>query len=147
MTLGGLALGAGMLVDNAIVVIESIFRNQEKGLSIKAAAINGTAEVANAVIASTLTTIVVFLPIVYLHGASGELFKDQAWTVTFSLVSSLFVAILVIPMLYIQLSGKKVKLEEVKSIRITGYSRVLRKLIQRRWLVIGMAVLLSLIHI
>lgn len=64
-----------MLVDNAIVVIESIFRNQEKGLSIKEAAINGTAEVANAVIASTLTTIVVFLPIVYLHGASGELFK------------------------------------------------------------------------
>ena len=74
MTLGGLALRAGMLVDNAIVVIESIFRNQEKGLSIKEAAINGTAEVANAVIASTLTTIVVFLPIVYLHGASGELF-------------------------------------------------------------------------
>lgn len=145
MTLGGLALGAGMLVDNAIVVIESIFRNQEKGLSIKEAAINGTAEVANAVIASTLTTIVVFLPIVYLHGASGELFKDQAWTVTFSLVSSLFVAILVIPMLYIQLSGKKIKLEEVKSIRIAGYSRVLRRLIQRRWLVIGMAVLLLIV--
>ena len=145
MTLGGLALGAGMLVDNAIVVIESIFRNQEKGLSIKEAAINGTAEVANAVIASTLTTIVVFLPIVYLHGASGELFKDQAWTVTFSLVSSLFVAILVIPMLYIQLSGKKVKLEEVKSIRITGYSKILRKLIQRRWWVIGMAVLLLIL--
>ena len=100
MTLGGLALGAGMLVDNAIVVIESIFRNQEKGLSIREAAIRGTSEVAGAVIASTLTTIVVFLPIVYLHGASGELFKDQAWTVTFSLVSSLFVAILVIPMLY-----------------------------------------------
>ena len=119
--------------------------SSEKGLSIKEAAINGTAEVANAVIASTLTTIVVFLPIVYLHGASGELFKDQAWTVTFSLVSSLFVAILVIPMLYIQLSGKKIKLEEVKSIRITGYSRVLRRLIQRRWLVIGMAVLLLIV--
>ena len=100
MTLGGLALGAGMLVDNAIVVIESIFRNQEKGMTIREAAIAGTSEVAGAVIASTLTTIVVFLPIVYLHGASGELFKDQAWTVTFSLVSSLFVAILVIPMLY-----------------------------------------------
>ena len=80
MTLGGLALGAGMLVDNAIVVIESIFRNQEKGLSVREAAIKGTSEVAGAVIASTLTTVVVFLPIVYLHGASGELFKDQAWT-------------------------------------------------------------------
>ena len=100
MTLGGLALGAGMLVDNAIVVIESIFRNQEKGLSLKEAVVQGTSEVGSAVTASTLTTIVVFLPIVYLHGASGELFKDQAWTVTFSLVSSLFVAILVIPTLY-----------------------------------------------
>lgn len=145
MTLGGLALGAGMLVDNAIVVIESIFRNQEKGLSIKEAAITGTAEVANAVIASTLTTIVVFLPIVYLHGASGELFKDQAWTVTFSLLSSLFVAILVIPMLYVRLSGKKLKMEEVKSIRITGYSKMLRKLVHHRWLVIGIAVLLLIV--
>lgn len=107
MTLGGLALGAGMLVDNAIVVIESIFRNQEKGLTIREAAITGTSEVAGAVIASTLTTIVVFLPIVYLHGASGELFKDQAWTVTFSLVSSLFVAILVIPMLYDRITGRR----------------------------------------
>lgn len=147
MTLGGLALGAGMLVDNAIVVIESIFRNQEKGLSVKEAVITGTAEVANAVIASTLTTIVVFLPIVYLHGASGELFKDQAWTVTFSLLSSLFIAILVIPMLYVRLSGKKVKMEEVKSIRMTGYSRILRRLIQRRWLVIGMAVLLLVVAV
>lgn len=107
MTLGGLALGAGMLVDNAIVVIESIFRNQEKGMTIREAAIVGTSEVAGAVIASTLTTIVVFLPIVYLHGASGELFKDQAWTVTFSLVSSLFVAILVIPMLYDRITGRQ----------------------------------------
>lgn len=147
MTLGGLALGAGMLVDNAIVVIESIFRNQEKGLSVKDAVITGTAEVANAVIASTLTTIVVFLPIVYLHGASGELFKDQAWTVTFSLLSSLFIAILVIPMLYVRLSGKKIKMEEVKSIRITGYSRMLRRLVAHRWWVIGIAVLLLVVAV
>lgn len=142
MTLGGLALGAGMLVDNAIVVIESIFRNQEKGLSIKEAAINGTAEVAGAVTASTLTTIVVFLPIVYLHGASGELFKDQAWTVTFSLVSSLFVAVLVIPMLYDRMFGKKKNVTVVKSIQLTGYSKLLRKLVKARWLVIGAAVAL-----
>ena len=143
MTLGGLALGAGMLVDNAIVVIESIFRNQEKGLSVREAAIKGTSEVAGAVIASTLTTVVVFLPIVYLHGASGELFKDQAWTVTFSLVSSLFVAILVIPMLYDRISGKRKKdtgITETKSIRLAGYSRLLYKLIGHRWLVIGGAV-------
>lgn len=143
MTLGGLALGAGMLVDNAIVVIESIFRNQEKGLSIKDAAINGTSEVAGAVTASTLTTIVVFLPIVYLHGASGELFKDQAWTVTFSLISSLFIAILVIPMLYDRVFGKKKEIKKVKSIQIKGYGTLLQKLVKARWAVIIAAVILT----
>lgn len=143
MTLGGLALGAGMLIDNAIVVIESIFRNQEKGANLRDASITGTSEVGGAVIASTLTTIVVFLPIVYMHGATGELFKDQAWTVTFSLVASLFVAILVIPMLYTQLSGKKKKEQEnSKAIGFKTYGQMLERLIQRRWTVVGMAVLL-----
>ena len=147
MTLGGLALGAGMLVDNAIVIIESIFQNRERGLSAKDAAINGTSEVAGAVIASTLTTIVVFLPIVYLHGASGELFKDQAWTVAFSLVSSLFVAILVIPMLFDRLSGKEKGTPNGgrlrgDSIQMTGYSIMLRWLLRRRWWVIGAAALM-----
>ena len=167
MTLGGLALGAGMLVDNAIVVIESIFRNQEKGLTIREAAITGTSEVAGAVIASTLTTIVVFLPIVYLHGASGELFKDQAWTVTFSLVSSLFVAILVIPMLYDRITGRRdggdgvgdggrdarpcvstvktTKTTKTTGIQIAGYSPVLHTLLHRRWVVIGCALMLMVL--
>ena len=138
LTLGGLALGAGMLVDNAIVVIESIFRNQERGLSVRDAAVTGTSEVAGAVSASTLTTIVVFLPIVYLHGATGELFKDEAWTVTFSLISSLFVAILVIPTLYERIFSRK-KRQPVKnfsSINITGYSQFLKKLVEKRWMVI-----------
>lgn len=138
LTLGGLALGAGMLVDNAIVVIESVFRNQERGLSVRDAAVTGTSEVAGAVSASTLTTIVVFLPIVYLHGATGELFKDEAWTVTFSLISSLFVAILVIPTLYERIFSRK-KTQPVKnfsSINITGYSQFLKRLVEKRWLVI-----------
>ncbi|MDR1129470.1 MAG: efflux RND transporter permease subunit [Prevotellaceae bacterium] len=141
MTLGGLALGAGMLIDNAIVVIESIFRNQEKGLGLKEAIITGTSEVAGAITASTLTTIVVFLPIVYLHGASGELFKDQAWTVTFSLLSSLFVAVLVIPAMYNKIS-KKNEYKAIKSIRLNWYSRLLTKLIHHSSLVIVVAVLL-----
>ena len=147
MTLGGLALGAGMLVDNAIVVIESIFRNQEKGLSVKEAVIQGAGEVGGAVTASTLTTIVVFLPIVYLHGASGELFKDQAWTVTFSLVSSLFVAILVIPTLYERMFRKnrdKKSVQAVSSVRIDGYSKMLRTILNRRWLVVALSLLLLL---
>ena len=145
MTLGGLALGAGMLVDNAIVVIESIFRNQEKGLSVKESVVQGTSEVGGAVTASTLTTIVVFLPIVYLHGASGELFKDQAWTVTFSLVSSLFVAILVIPTLYERMFRKNKEqkaVQTVSAVRINGYSKMLRGILDRRWLVVGLSLLL-----
>jgi HAE1 family hydrophobic/amphiphilic exporter-1 len=106
MTLGGLALSAGMLVDIAIVVVENIFRKREEGLSVMDAAIEGTSEVSGAITASTLTCIVVFLPIVYLQGPSGELFKDQAWTVAFSQFASLFVAILVIPMLFAQFFRK-----------------------------------------
>lgn len=140
MTLGGLALGAGMLVDNAIVVMENIFRNMEQGMSVKEAAINGTAEVAGAITASTLTTIVVFLPIVYLHGASGALFKDQAWTVAFSLIASLFVAILVIPMLFnYAYKNKKATKKEIKSVRIGWYGNLLAKIIEKRVLVIILA--------
>jgi HAE1 family hydrophobic/amphiphilic exporter-1 len=142
MTLSGLALGGGMLVDNAIVVIESIFRNHERGLSRKESIITGTSEVSGAVIASTLTTVVVFLPIVYIHGASGELFKDQAWTVAFSLLSSLFVALLVIPMLYDKLSGKKPARTEAGSIRFKWYSNLLASFLKRRWMVIGISLLL-----
>jgi len=135
MTLGGLALGAGMLVDNAIVVMENIFRHLEQGKSIKDAAIQGTAQVAGAITAATLTTIVVFLPIVYLHGASGELFKDQAWTVAFSLLSSLVVAILVIPMLSTKLL-KKTEKKRKESIRFDWYPDFLSRVLDRRWWVI-----------
>jgi HAE1 family hydrophobic/amphiphilic exporter-1 len=147
MTLGGLALGGGMLVDNAIVVIESIFRSHERGIGREDSIVTGTHEVAGAVIASTLTTIVVFLPIVYLHGASGELFKDQAWTVAFSLLSSLFVALLVIPMLYDKLSGRKNVKIETKSVRLGWYSSMLALIIRRRWFVIGISVLLLIVTI
>ncbi|MBI9039014.1 MAG: efflux RND transporter permease subunit [Bacteroidales bacterium] len=149
MTLGGLALGAGMLVDNAIVVVENIFRNLESGLSVKEAAINGTAEVGGAIVASTLTTIVVFLPIVYLHGASGALFKDQAWTVAFSLLASLFVAILMIPMLFNFAYGKKTLKKNIKSVRIRWYGGLLSKMLNYRYLIIlfSIIILLSTVYI
>ena len=136
MTLGGLALGAGMLVDNAIVVIENIFRHHEKGMSAKDAAIHGTAQVGGAITASTLTTIVVFLPIVYLHGASGELFKDQAWTVAFSLLSSLFVAIFFIPMLYHRFYRKKTAPAKRHDTSTNLYGRILGRILNVKWPVI-----------
>ncbi len=99
ITLGGLALGVGMLVDNAIVVIESIYRNLEEGKSSFEAARVGTSEVGTAIIASTLTTIAVFFPMIFASGVAGKLSQGMALTVAFALLSSLFVALTIIPML------------------------------------------------
>ncbi|MGC9328239.1 MAG: efflux RND transporter permease subunit, partial [Candidatus Hinthialibacter sp.] len=99
MTLGGLALGAGMLVDNAIVVIENIFRRRQLGDAPNEAAMYGAGEVASAIAAATLTTVVVFVPIAYMGGVTAQLFKEQALTVVFSLLTSLIVALVMIPAL------------------------------------------------
>ena len=143
MTLGGLALGAGMLIDNAIVVMENIYRNLENGLSPMEAATKGTSEVAGAITSSTLTTIVVFLPIVYIQGAAGELFKEQAWTVSFSLLSSLFVAILLMPMLASKYIKKQTNNKE--SVQIKGYGRFVGKLLKHRYAVVITALVLVVI--
>lgn len=145
MTLGGLALGAGMLVDNAIVVLENITRLREEGMSLKDAVIQGTGEVGGAITASTVTTIVVFLPIVYLHGASGEMFKDQAWTVAFALISSLVVAMLVIPMLVSTLfSDKKKKVVTNPPLTFKWYAGFLSKTVEKRNLVIILSIVLMI---
>jgi len=110
MSLGGLALGIGMLVDNSIVVLENIFRYREFGAKPSEAAKLGSAEMSNAIIASTLTTIAVFLPLVFfIQGMASELFKDLAFTVTFSLLSSLLVALTVVPMLSSKVKRVKIK--------------------------------------
>ncbi|MEZ4461702.1 MAG: efflux RND transporter permease subunit [bacterium] len=98
MSLGGIALGIGMLVDNSIVVLESIFRCREEGDDLMTAALRGTKEVGSAVVASTLTTIAVFLPIVFVEGVAGQIFGDLALSVVFSLLASLAVAMLFVPM-------------------------------------------------
>jgi hydrophobic/amphiphilic exporter-1 (mainly G- bacteria), HAE1 family len=99
MSLGGLALGVGMLVDNAIVVLEAIFKRKEKGLSAVEASRLGASEVGRAVIASTLTTVAVFVPVVFLEGIAAQLFLDQALTVSFALLASLAVSLTLIPMM------------------------------------------------
>ncbi|MFN2441538.1 MAG: efflux RND transporter permease subunit [Thermoanaerobaculia bacterium] len=105
MSLGGLALGVGMLVDNAIVVLEAIFKRKERGEGAMESARDGASEVGMAVIASTLTTIAVFLPVVFLEGIAAQLFRDQALTVSFSLLASLAVALTLIPMMAAIASG------------------------------------------
>jgi HAE1 family hydrophobic/amphiphilic exporter-1 len=105
MSLGGLALGVGMLVDNAIVVLEAIFKRREAGASAFEAARDGASEVGKAVAASTLTTVAVFLPVVFLEGIAAQLFRDMALTVSFSLLASLAVSLTLIPMLAAMLGG------------------------------------------
>jgi HAE1 family hydrophobic/amphiphilic exporter-1 len=98
LTLGGLTLGVGMLVDNAIVVIENTFRHVEEGDERKKASILGASEVGMAITASTITTIVVFLPMIFAQGITGKLTQSLALSITFSLVSSLFVALTIVPL-------------------------------------------------
>jgi HAE1 family hydrophobic/amphiphilic exporter-1 len=99
ISLGGLALGVGILVDNSIVVLESIFRCREEGDDMMHATVRGVSEVGSAVMASTLTTVAVFFPIVFVEGVAGQVFGDMALTVVFSLLASLAVALFFIPML------------------------------------------------
>jgi len=107
MSLGGIALGVGMLVDNSIVVLESIHRGREEGKDRKQAALDGASQVGAAVTASTLTTVAVFLPIIFVEGIAGQVFRDQALTVTYSLLVSLAVALTLIPMIAASTGGGK----------------------------------------
>lgn len=106
MTFGGLALGVGMLVDNAVVVLENIFRKREAGEAVQESVVGGTAEVALAITASTLTTMAVFLPIVFMEGVSSVMYRQLAAVVAFSLFASLLVALTLVPMLANVLLGR-----------------------------------------
>lgn len=99
VSMGGLALGIGMLVDNSIVVIENIYRLRNSGTNAKDAAVKGARQVSGAIIASTLTTISVFLPVVFIEGFIAQIFKEMALTITFSLLASLAIALSLVPML------------------------------------------------
>ncbi len=147
MTLGGLALGIGMLVDNSIVVLENIYRYRQEGLGRIEAASRGSQEVGMAIVASTLTTAVVFLPVVFVEGMASQLFKELALTITFSLLASLVVALTFIPML----SGKILKVsnrdkvvnEEKKgiiSVIFRAYRSSLNWCLSHRWLVMGLLI-------
>ena len=112
VSLGGLALGVGMLVDNSIVVLENIFRYRQEGYNRLDAAREGSDEISMAVVASTLTTVAVFVPVVFVEGIAAEVFREMALTVSFSLLASLVVALTLVPMLsskYLRVSNGGVK--------------------------------------
>lgn len=147
LTLGGLALGVGMMVDSGIVVLESIFRYRQNGYSLIEAAKKGTEEVGMAVVASALTTVAVFLPIVFVEGIAAMFFKPMALAVSFSLIASLVAAITLVPMLSSNLLHKvevgeegMVRMQNVVARSLTKlnaqYGRLLRWALGRRKTVI-----------
>ncbi|WP_202077859.1 efflux RND transporter permease subunit [Caldalkalibacillus salinus] len=145
MTLGGLALGIGMLVDNAIVVIENIHRHLSMQKDPKQAALEGTKEVGGAITASTLTTISVFLPVVFISGIIGDIFMAFALTVSFSLLASLAVALTVVPMIASRiLKAPKVNVEErrQRSPLIRAMSATITWALKHRLSVLGITALL-----
>ena len=106
VSFGGLALGLGLLVDNSIVVLESIYRRRDDGQPIKQAAIDGTTEVGSAIVASTLTTLIVFVPLIFIEGTTGVLLHQLAWVVCFALTCSLLASLTLTPMLAAHWGGK-----------------------------------------
>lgn len=144
ISLSGLALGVGMLVDNSIVVIENIYRLRREGMSARDAAIYGANEVAGAVIASTLTTVCVFVPIVFVTGVTKQLFADMGLTIAYSLLASLIVSLTLVPAIA---SGvfKNVSIKENHLLNkiIEKYRKVLNNVLNKKVLsLIGVTVLL-----
>lgn len=144
ISLSGLALGVGMLVDNSIVVIENIYRmRNEEGASAKEAAIEGARQVAGAIAASTLTTVCVFLPIVFTSGITRQLFVDMGLTIAYSLLASLIVALTLVPMISSGLLKKNEFKESKVFVRIKEwYGKVIRKALDRKIFVLLGALLL-----
>jgi len=145
ISLGGLALGVGMLVDNAIVVLENIYRYRSMGVGKIEAAKEGSSEVGMAITASTLTTIVVFLPVFFVEGIAARLFKELALTVSFSLFASLAVALTLIPMLastFLKVSQKDLERESKQGFVTRNYRRMLSFSLNHRWIIVLILVVL-----
>ncbi len=137
MSLSGLALGIGMLVDNSIVVIENVYRLRNLGYSRVKAAVVGAGQVAGAIASSTLTTICVFLPIVFTDGLTRQLFTDMGLTIAYSLVASLVVALTVVPAMASFMLKKTNDYEEGIFGRMTNrYSKALNRSMDRKWVVV-----------
>lgn len=144
ISLSGLALAVGMLVDNSIVVIENIYRLKGEGMPLLQAIVKGTNSVQGAITSSTLTTICVFLPIVFASGLARQIFTDMGLTIAYALLASLIVAIIVVPMLSSRFMKKQTK--EINhpwfDKFVDGYTKILKWSLSHRLIVIGMVILL-----
>ncbi|MDK2584508.1 efflux RND transporter permease subunit [Romboutsia sedimentorum] len=145
ISLSGLALGVGMLVDNSIVVIENIYRLRNQGMSIKKAAVYGARQVSGAIFASTLTTICVFLPIVFTKGVTKQLFVDMGLTIAYSLIASLVVALTVVPAMSSSLlTSVYDKPHRLFDKFVDSYEFILRKSLDYKYIVITFSIVLLL---
>ncbi|KLU39741.1 MAG: hypothetical protein AA931_07040 [Peptococcaceae bacterium 1109] len=150
MTLGGLALGVGMLVDTSIVVLENIYRYRSLGFSPLEAAEKGTREITGAIIASTTTTVVVFLPVIFLESLAGQLLKELGLTVSYSLLASLVVGLTVLPTLAARLLRRETKSQKAQaepSKLQRGYLRLLDAALKRKWLALGVVIAVVLLAV
>jgi len=159
MSLGGLALGVGMMVDSSIVVLENTFRMKQGGVPTNEACIEGSKEVTGAIIASTITTLIVFLPMAFVRGSSGIMFKQLAAVVSFSLLCSLMVALTLVPLFSSWLlrassqAGSKpeprlaVKAKAIFTSIENGYKKILSYSLDHRIMVLGLALLLLIVSL
>lgn len=138
ISLSGLAVGVGMLVDNSVVVIENIYRLRSEGMPAAKASVQGAVQVTGAIIASTLTTVCVFLPIVFVEGVTRELFSDMALTIGYSLLASLFVAITLVPaMTSTTLRQSKVREHSFFDRVLGGYGKIAAASLRHKWVYSG----------
>ena len=143
ISLSGLAIAVGMLVDNSVVVIENTYRLLNKGESALKAAVAGASQVAGAIASSTLTTICVFLPIVFIEGLTRELFSDLALTIAYSLLASLIIALTLVPAMSAKLlKNAKEKPHKIMDKLISGYEKLIRVVLKHKWITLGAALLM-----
>lgn len=150
VTMGSLVIAIGMMVDSSIVVIESCFRMQEKKTDFKEAALTGTKIVTASIVASTITTIVVYVPLAVSKGLSGQLFVQLGFTIVFAMLASLIVALTLVPLCYSKfrpVEKKDIPMNKILRTVTKGYKKLLRKLLHKRFLVIAASILMVVVSI
>ncbi|MEG2084457.1 MAG: efflux RND transporter permease subunit [Clostridia bacterium] len=143
VSMGGLMLAVGMLVDNSIVVIENIYRQRSEGASAIQAAYKGTKQVASAIIGSTVTTVIVFLPIVFYEGITKEIFKDLGLTMFYALGCSLLIALTLVPMVSSRMFNKNISFEAKWITKLKdGYGKALNFALNKKWITISLVLVM-----
>ncbi len=150
VTLGSLVIAIGMMVDASIVVIESCFRNRESNVDFKQAALEGTKEVTASIIASTITTIVVYLPLAVMKGLSGQLFSQLGFTIVFAMLASLIAALMLVPLffyLFKPIPKENLPIDKLLAKVHSGYRKFMPKILYRRKTVVFISIMLIVLSV